>query len=102
MNRRGFLKALGCLAAVPVVAKLVPEVLVAPEPAGYTTYLVGADAIVNTSIGQYADYISFSDIAFGCGFSPEVKSLAEEMSYRIALTVSGLCPDRIIMSPLLS
>lgn len=82
MNRRGFLKALGCIAAAPMLAKVIPSAI-AVESAPVATYFVGADTVC---IGHYADYISFSDLALET-------SIEQEISYRLAFSISSIMGD---------
>lgn len=75
MNRRGFLKSLGCLAATPVVAKIIPTFLVSPAPQPF--------------IKSYADYVSFAD--FEVSADAILASFHAEMNYRLGLTLQTLC-----------
>lgn len=42
------------------------------------------------TIGQYADYCNFSDIALEMAIDPALENLEREMAYRLALTVNSL------------
>lgn len=89
MNRRSFLRGLGILAAVAPVAKLLPSVAVPPSSlvtTSYYTYLMGKDAV----IGQYADYVNFSDVALSTPIDPALAHVTKELSYRLAYTINYL------------
>lgn len=58
MNRRDLFKGLFSIAAVPVLTPL-EKLLPAPAP-------------VKAVIGQYADYTSYSDIAFQTAIDPSI------------------------------
>lgn len=73
MNRRGFLKALGCLAAKPVIVKIVPSILVAPP------------------VNEYTKYINFADVSCGVSIDPLLFTLQKELNYRLALSLDTLC-----------
>ncbi len=59
MDRRGFLRLLSGVAALPVVKPLMKFL---PEP-----------AVQQAVIGEYADYITFSDLTFQSAISYNVK-----------------------------
>ncbi len=87
MNRRGFIRLLGIGAASAVVPKYF-----LPPIGGWRS-----DTIVNPyddpnfignrvfTIGSYADYFSFSDLALQTSINPLLANLAMETSYRAAL-----------------
>lgn len=68
-SRRGFLGLLAGIAATPVLAPL--SKLLPPTK----TYIAGKDAVINATIGSYADYINISDIAFDSAIDPQVELL---------------------------
>jgi len=82
VSRREFLKALGIVAATPVLAKIIPSCIAAEAPK--------VIAPTEVCIGQYADYMSFSDIAMETSTDPALMNLQSEMAYRFALTVKSL------------
>jgi hypothetical protein len=92
MNRRGFLKLFGGAAAVATVAPTYffspiggwkSDVIVNP-----TTYIVGQNAYV----GQYADYLKFSDLALETPIDP---MLGQLFGYRMTVTLEALTSTRI-------
>ena len=68
-SRRGFLGLLAGVAATPVLAPL--SKLLPPTK----TYIAGKDAVINATIGSYADYTNISDLAFDSAIDPQVELL---------------------------
>lgn len=68
-SRRGFLGLLAGVAATPVLAPL--SKLFPPTK----TYIAGKDAVINATIGSYADYTNISDLAFEPAINAEIEFL---------------------------
>lgn len=88
MNRRKFLGMLAGVATLPVLAPL--EALVPKKEVFYNTYIQGNDAVISCTIGEYAEYISYSDLALVDCIDPVMVDLANEMNYRLAITLNQL------------
>lgn len=91
MNRRGFLRGLFGAAAAPVAARMIPAALmataaVAPPPAAYTTYLLPPEAY---TVGAYADYCSFSDVALTVSMDATTAQVCKELNYRFAQSLDA-------------
>jgi TAT (twin-arginine translocation) pathway-exported protein len=91
MNRRKFLKWLGVGTAAVVVApsalKLLEPASVAPAPTiGYTTYIMGKDAVIS----DWYEYANFSQFAIAADFDAAVQACAEELGHAAGLEISRL------------
>jgi len=90
MNRRTFLKWLGVGTAIAAVAPstLLPEApaCVAEPAAGYATYVMGQNAM----IGEYCNYVNFSDFAISAAIDEVVSNAAEELGNASARRINYL------------
>ena len=84
MQRRTFLRGLFGVAAAAAVAPLA-KFIPAPAP------IPAAAPVISATIGQYADYISISDLAI----DPYVEEAAKELAYRLGLTLDALVRNTI-------
>jgi hypothetical protein len=103
LSRRGFLRMLG---AVAPAATLAPKYFFAPVggwksetivPPGYSTFLVGKDALM---IGSYADYHSHFDMRLETAIDPVMARINEELAYRYGLSVKSLMDMQLMSVPL--
>lgn len=96
MNRRGFLRGLFGAAVAPAAAKLIPGALMAtaavtPSQTAYTTYLLPPQALRTAActVGEYADYCSFSDIALTVSIDADYQKVCEELSHRFSRSLDA-------------
>lgn len=83
MNRRYFLRGAVGVAVAPALAKLAPLAIAEAAP------------VFTASIGSYADYFTYGDIALETSISPELQACAAEVAYRFGLTIDDLMAQKM-------